>query len=52
MPEPSVRYVALITGEAHSAVWPLLVEDSLSLDGDPNYRVIRTCQFCKAYPHQ
>ncbi|MEZ4631116.1 MAG: ABC transporter substrate-binding protein [Deinococcales bacterium] len=42
VPEPSVRYVALITGEAHSAVWPLLVEDSLSLDGDPNYRVIRT----------
>lgn len=30
VPEPSVRMIALQTGEADSAVWPLLVEDSIS----------------------
>ncbi len=42
VPEPSVRYIALITGEAQSSVWPLLVEDSVSLEDDAEFRVIRT----------
>ncbi|MEM6427776.1 MAG: ABC transporter substrate-binding protein [Deinococcota bacterium] len=42
VPEPSVRYIALLTGEADSAVWPLLVEDSQSFDNEPGYRVVRT----------
>ena len=42
VPEASVRYIALQTGEAHSSVWPLLVEDSLAFEGDPNFRVMRT----------
>ncbi len=43
VPEPSVRFIALSTGEADSAVWPLLVEDSIELEGDPdNYVVFRT----------
>ena len=41
IPEPSVRTIALETGEAHAAVWPLLVEDSLRLAEDPNYKVFR-----------
>ncbi len=31
VPEPSVRAIALETGEAHATVWPLLVEDSVRL---------------------
>lgn len=31
VPEPSVRAIALETGDAHYATWPLLVEDSLRL---------------------
>jgi len=42
VPEPSVRTIALETGEAHSAVWPLLVEDSLRLAQDPNFVTFRT----------
>jgi peptide/nickel transport system substrate-binding protein len=42
VPEPSVRTIALETGEAHSAVWPLLVEDNLRLAQDPNFKVYRT----------
>ncbi|MFZ5918413.1 MAG: ABC transporter substrate-binding protein [Chloroflexota bacterium] len=42
VPEPSVRTIALETGEAHSAVWPLLVEDSLRLAKDPNFVAFRT----------
>lgn len=42
VPEPSVRYIALQTGDAHASVWPLLVEDSLSMEGDPDFRVLRT----------
>ncbi len=34
VPEPSVRAIALETGEADSSVWPLLVEDSQRLEGD------------------
>jgi peptide/nickel transport system substrate-binding protein len=37
VPEPSVRAIALETGDAHSAVWPLLTEDNLRLAQDPNY---------------
>jgi peptide/nickel transport system substrate-binding protein len=42
VPEPSVRTIALQTGDAHSSVWPLLVEDSLSFADDPNYTLLRT----------
>ncbi len=42
VPEPSVRMVALQSGEAHSSVWPLLVEDSLTLEQDPNFILFRT----------
>ena len=37
VPEPSVRTIALETGDAHSAVWPLLTEDNLRLAQDPNF---------------
>jgi peptide/nickel transport system substrate-binding protein len=42
VPEPSVRTIAIETGDAHSAVWPLLVEDNLRLAKDPNFKVYRT----------
>ena len=42
VPEPSVRMIALQTGEADSAVWPLLVEDSIYLESEPNFVVFRT----------
>ena len=42
VPEPSVRTIALETGDADSALWPLLVEDSLRLAEDPNFTVIKT----------
>lgn len=42
VPEPSVRYIALLTGDAHATVWPLLTEDSLELEGNPDFRVVRT----------
>jgi peptide/nickel transport system substrate-binding protein len=41
VPEPSVRTIALETGEADSATWPLLVEDSLRLR-DEGYTVYAT----------
>lgn len=37
VPEPSVRTIALETGDANSAVWPLLTEDSLRLAQDPDF---------------
>lgn len=40
VPEPSVRAIALETGDADSATWPLLVEDSIRLrdeEGFPTY---------------
>jgi peptide/nickel transport system substrate-binding protein len=37
-----VRYIALVTGDAHATVWPLLVEDSLSFENDPDFRLVRT----------
>jgi peptide/nickel transport system substrate-binding protein len=40
VPEPSVRAIALETGEAHYATWPLLVEDSIRLrDSGEGYTV-------------
>ena len=42
VPEPSVRTIALQSGEADSAVWPLLVEDSIFLESDPGFVVFRT----------
>jgi peptide/nickel transport system substrate-binding protein len=42
VPEPSVRYIALLTGDAHATVWPLLTEDSLELEQTPGFRVVRT----------
>ena len=35
VPEPSVRTIALETGDSDSTLWPLLVEDSLRLAGGP-----------------
>ena len=42
VPEPSVRMIAMQTGDADGVVWPLLVEDSILLEGDPNYVAYRT----------
>ena len=42
VPEASVRYIALLTGDAHGTVWPLSVEDSLELDEDPDFRMVAT----------
>jgi len=42
VPEPSVRMIALQTGEADSAVWPLLVEDSIYLESEPDFVNFRT----------
>jgi peptide/nickel transport system substrate-binding protein len=37
VPEPSVRAIALETGDADDAVWPLLTEDNLRLAEDSNF---------------
>jgi peptide/nickel transport system substrate-binding protein len=42
VPEPSVRAIALETGEADSATWPLLVEDSLRLRDEEGYPTFAT----------
>jgi peptide/nickel transport system substrate-binding protein len=42
VPEASVRYIALLTGDAHATVWPISVEDSLELDADPDFRMVVT----------
>ncbi len=42
VPEPSVRMIAMQTGDADGVVWPLLVEDSIALESDPGYVVYRT----------
>ena len=54
VPEPSVRTIALETGDAHSAVWPLLVEDSLRLAQDPGLNAfdIRFIDQAHAAQHQ
>ncbi len=42
VPEAAVRKAALDTGDADSSAWPLLVEDSLALEQDANFKVYRT----------
>ena len=42
VPEDAVRKAALDTGDADSSAWPLLVEDSLALEKEPNFKVYRT----------
>lgn len=42
VPEASVRAIALRTGTADSATWPLLVEDNLRFERDANFTVFRT----------
>ena len=37
VPEPSVRTIALQTGQADSACWPLLVQDDLKLNADTTH---------------
>lgn len=42
VPEASVRAIALETGDADSAVWPLLVDDNIRFAADPNFTTFRT----------
>lgn len=42
VPEPSVRAIAIRTGTSDSATWPLLVEDNLAFEANPNFVVFRT----------
>lgn len=42
VPEDAVRKAALDTGDADSSAWPLLVQDSLALQSDPNFKVFST----------
>lgn len=42
VPEPSVRAIALQTGQADSTVWPLLTEDNLKFEQDSKFKVYRT----------
>ncbi len=42
VPEDAVRKAALDTGDADSSAWPLLVQDSLTLQADPNFKVFST----------
>jgi peptide/nickel transport system substrate-binding protein len=42
IPESSVAFIALQTGDVQATVWPISVEDALDLEGDPNFRVVRT----------
>jgi peptide/nickel transport system substrate-binding protein len=42
VPEPSVRAIALESGDADSAVWPLLVEDNLRFAENPDFTTYRT----------
>jgi len=42
VPEPSVRYIALLTGDADATVWPLSIEDSIDLQSNPDFRVVAT----------
>lgn len=42
VPEGSVRYIALQTGDAHATAWPLAIEDSLDLDASPDFRMVVT----------
>lgn len=42
VPEPSVRAIALETGDADSSVWPVLVENNLRFADDDRFLVYRT----------
>ena len=42
VPEPSVRTIALLTGDADGTVWPLATEDNLDFMDDPDFRVVAT----------
>lgn len=42
VPEDAVRKAALDTGDADSSAWPLLVQDSLTLEKDAKFKVYRT----------
>lgn len=42
VPDPSVRAIAMETGDSDAVLWPLLVEDSLRLAEDPNFTVLRS----------
>lgn len=42
VPEPSVRAIALQTGEADSTVWPLTTEDNLRFAKEGKFKVYRT----------
>lgn len=43
IPEPSVRAIALETGDVHYATWPLLVEDSIRMrDSGEGFHVFET----------
>ncbi|MEM7800559.1 MAG: ABC transporter substrate-binding protein [Chloroflexota bacterium] len=42
VPEPSVRAIALDTGDADSSVWPILVEDSLRFEEADGFTVYRS----------
>ena len=37
VPEPSVRYIAMLTGDAQASVWPLTAEDALDLAAQPGF---------------
>jgi len=37
VPEPSVRYIAMQTGDAQASVWPLTAEDALDLAAQPGF---------------
>ena len=42
VPEPSVRTIALLTGDADGTVWPLSTEDNIDFMDDPDFRVVAT----------
>ena len=42
VPEPSVRTIALLTGEADGTVWPVSIEDNLDFMQNPDFRVVAT----------
>jgi peptide/nickel transport system substrate-binding protein len=42
VPEPSVRSIALLTGDADGTVWPLSTEDNIDFMSDPDFRVVAT----------
>ena len=42
VPEASVRTIALRTGTSDSSTWPLLAEDNLAFEANPNFTVFRT----------